>query len=149
MARSLCKHREDSGSATVGWMQHDVQYTVSMLGPLSTSALKLSDQPGLVTLEISDGKRFTASNPEELLAKQWGFNLPVSYLRYWIRGLPVPGIPSSDHYDASHRLTDLSQQGWQVQFLSYTRSNNLDLPSKLSISSPTLKVKIIVYSWDV
>jgi outer membrane lipoprotein LolB len=139
----------DSGSATVDWLQRNGSYTVSLLGPLGTSGLKLSGHPGSVTLETSDGKRFTASNPEELLAKQWGFNLPVSYLRYWIRGLPVPGIPSSDHFDPSHRLTDLSQQGWQVQYLSYTRSNNIDLPSKMFISSPTLKVKIIIYSWNV
>ena len=120
---------QDSGSATVDWIQNQQNYSVSLLGPLGTNGLKLSGQPGKVTLDMSDGKHFTASNPEELLAKQWGFNLPVSYLRYWIRGLPVPSLPVNSQFDTSHRLTDLMQQGWHVQFLSYTRQNNVDLPS--------------------
>ena len=138
---------EDSGSATVDWVQNNNSYTVSLLGPLGANGLKLTGQPGLVTLTMADGKRFTASNPEELLAKQWGFHLPVSYLRYWIRGLPVPGVAASNQFDASHRLMNLTQDGWQVQFLNYTHSHNLDLPSKLFITSSTTKVKILIYSW--
>ena len=139
----------DSGSATVDWIQNNQQYTVSLLGPLGTSGMKLTGQPGHVTLTMSDGKYFTANNAETLLAKQWGFHLPVSYLNYWIRGLPVPNIPASTQFDTSHRLIDLAQHGWHVQFLGYTNQQNVDLPSKLTITSSLLRAKIIIYSWNI
>ena len=46
-------------------------------------------------LQTSDGKRYNAASPEQLLAEQWGFHLPVSNMKYWVRGLPVPGIPAT------------------------------------------------------
>ena len=139
----------DSGSATMDWRQQGSHYTVSLLGPLGAGGMTLTGQPGNVDLQMSDGKHYRATNPEELLARGWGFNLPVSYLHYWIRGLPVPGIPSQNQFDSYHRLTSLSQQGWQVQILAYTRAGTLELPSKLAISSPTLSSKIVVYEWKI
>ena len=108
--------------------------------------MTLSGNVGSVTLEMPNGKRVTASNPEELLAREWGFNLPVSYLTYWVRGLPAPGAVNTqfDHY---HRLTQLTQEGWRVQFLGYTTINKLDLPNKIEITSPQLRSKIVIYSW--
>jgi outer membrane lipoprotein LolB len=118
------------------------------MGPLGSNGLKLSGQPGRVTLVMSDGKSYTASNPEELLARRWGFHLPVSNLRYWIRGLPVPDLPSNTQFDTSNRLVNLAQDGWQVQFLSYMSGRNTELPEKLVITSREMKVKIIVYQWN-
>ena len=139
---------QDSGSATVDWLQNRSRYTVSLEGPLGAGGMKLSGQPGNVTLEMANGKRVTASNPEELLAREWGFNLPVSYLKYWVRGLPAPGAANT-LFDNFHRLTDLTQSGWHVQFLSYTTINKLDLPTKIEISSSTLTSKIIIYDWKL
>lgn len=138
----------DAGSATVNWAQNHGHYTVALFGPLGTNGLKLSGQPGNVTLEMANGKRISASNPEELLAKEWGFNLPVSHLNYWIRGLPAPGTASTQ-FDNYHRLTQVNQEGWTVQFLSYTTINKLDLPTKLEITSSSLTSKIIIYDWKI
>jgi outer membrane lipoprotein LolB len=140
---------KDSGSASVDWTQNQGSFIISLMGPLGSNGLRLSGQPGKVTLETADGKHFTASNPEQLLAERWGFHLPVSNLKYWIRGLPVPGIPANTQFDSAGRLTQLSQQGWHIRFLSYTRAGAADVPAKLFINSSDLNVKIIVYNWKV
>jgi outer membrane lipoprotein LolB len=140
---------KDSGSATVDWTQTGNSYTISLTGPLGANGLKLSGQPGHVTLRTSDGKTYTASNPEQLLAQKWGWNLPVSNLRYWIRGLTVPGKPATTHFDPYGRLSELQQQGFNVQYLAFTKSGGADLPSKIVITSPALKVKMMVYEWKV
>lgn len=139
----------DSGSATVDWIQRARQYTIGLVGPLGSNSLKLSGQPGRVTLVTADGKRVTANNPEQLLAKQWGFHVPVSYMNYWVRGLPVANVPSNTKFDADNRISELSQQGWHVQYLGYTKKDGMDLPSKMSISSAELKVKIAIYDWKL
>lgn len=140
---------KDSGSASVNWSQRQGGYSISMSGPLGASAMKLTGQAGHVTLQTSDGKSYSASSAEQLLAKQWGWNLPVSNMKYWIRGLPVPGMTANTHFDSYERLTSLVQQGWRIDYLSYSNTRGVDLPEKLSITSPSLRVKIVVYQWNV
>lgn len=141
--------RNDSGSATVDWMQRSRQYFISLQGPLGSHAMKLSGGPGQVTLQTSDGKSYRSSSAEQLLAKQWGFHLPVSSMNYWIRGLAVPGIPANTRYDRTGRLGTLIQQGYRIDYLSYTNTGRGELPDRLAIYSPSLRVKLIVYHWTV
>ncbi len=141
---------QDAGSASVDWLQAGKQYTISLFGPLGTHGMKLQGHPQQVTLTFADGKQYNANNPEELLAQQWGFRVPVSYLHYWIRGLPVPMVATNTmQFDDQHRLSSLSQQEWQVQFLGYTRVGTMDLPEKITITSAALKTKIVIYQWRV
>lgn len=140
---------QDAGSATIDWMQRGRQFNITLTGPMGSNAIRLAGRPGLVTLTDSNGKQVSASSPEDLLARAWGFHLPVSHLDYWIRGLPVPGSTSNPQYDKNGRLSSLSQQGWNVQFLSYTTVNGIDLPSRLAITSAAMKVKLIIYSWVI
>ncbi|OGT55809.1 MAG: outer membrane lipoprotein LolB [Gammaproteobacteria bacterium RIFCSPHIGHO2_12_FULL_43_28] len=141
--------QQDSGSATLNWAENQGQYTIRLLGPLGAGGLKLSGHPGSVTLEQADGKRFSARNPEELLLKQWGYHLPVSYLRYWIRGLPVPGIPERAELDAFHRISSLKQQGFKVEFANYLRVGQVELPARLTVITKGLNTTIVIHQWDL
>jgi outer membrane lipoprotein LolB len=139
----------DSGSASIDWKQQNKQFNIALLGPLGSNAMTLQNTGGKVSMRTADGKEFSADSAEQLLAKQWGFNLPVSYLRYWIRGLPVPGIPHQDKLDEYNRLASFSQQGYNIEYLAYSQTNKIDLPSKLTIESPSLKTKIMIYKWRI
>ncbi|RDI48603.1 lipoprotein insertase outer membrane protein LolB [Aquicella lusitana] len=139
----------ESGSATMNWTQQRERYQVALQGPLGAGSLRLSGQPGMASLETSDGKRYTANSAEQLLAQQSGWNLPLSHLKYWIRGLPVPGVSYQGQFDPYHRLSSLAQQGWNVQFLSYRQVGTVDLPDRLAITSPLVKSKIVIHQWNV
>ncbi len=139
----------DSGSATVNWVQRHSSYSIALMGPLGSNGLKLQGQPGNVTLQTSDGKTYSANSAEQLLKERWGFHLPVSNMHYWIRGLPVPGMAANTRFDSDGRLSQLVQQGWNIQYLSYTKMGNVDLPEKMSITSPSLTVKIVIYQWNI
>ena len=140
---------EEAGSASIDWQQRGNEFTVSLYGPLGAHAIKLIGRPGQAIIQTADGKQYTATNPEQLLSQQTGWHLPVSYLRYWVRGLPVPNLPYQSQFDMNHRLNVLIQQGWLIQFLSYTRSGSLDLPTKIYISSSLLKTKLAIYDWRI
>lgn len=139
---------QDAGSANIAWQQYADRYTVSLWGPLGTHNVKLTGQPGSIVLETADGKKYSANSPEQLLREQWGFNVPISYLRYWIRGLPAPGAATLQ-FDASNRLSHLTQQDWQVVFSGYTHKGKIDLPERMMITSATLRTKIIIYRWEI
>lgn len=139
----------DSGSATVDWMQESSRFNIALTAPLGVGGLKLTGQPGAVSLTTANGQRYTAASPEQLLAERWGWRLPVSNLNYWVRGLPAPQSPYQTNFDQYHRLSTLQQTGWTVQYLGYTRVGGLELPNRLTINSPALKTKIIIYRWDL
>lgn len=141
--------RQDSGSATVNWIQSARTYSISLSGPLGSNGMRLSGQPGHVTLQTSDGKSYSASSPEQLLASRWGYHLPVSNMHYWVRGLPVPGTASKTRFDRYGRLTSLSQQGWNIEYLGYMNAGGVDLPERMALTSPALRVKIVIYQWKL
>lgn len=140
---------KDSGSASVQWMQTANNYTLSLMGPLGAGGMTLKGHPGAVSLTTADGKTFTADSAESLLAKQWGYKLPVSYLKYWVRGMPVPNLASKTSFDQYNRLNSVQQQGWYINYQGYTKTSMGDLPNKMTITSPSMKVKVIISSWQV
>ena len=138
----------DAGTANVDWAQHEGNYVISLYGPLGAQGFKLTGQNGLVTLQTNDGKQYTAPSPEQLLAERWRFNLPVSNLKYWIRGLPAPGLNAKTVFDSENRLTSLTQQGWQIVYDSYTTAGAYDLPQRLTITGNSLKIKVAISRWN-
>lgn len=139
----------DSGSASVDWSQGQNQYNISLQGPLGAGAMKLRGQPGRVTLQTSDGKSYQAASAEQLLAKQMGFHLPVSNMNYWIRGLPVPDVAANTRFDQDGRIATMIQQGYRVDYLAYSNASGIDLPEKMTIVSSALRIKMIVYQWNI
>ncbi len=141
---------KDSGSATLQWQQQQQNYYhISLFGPLGSHSVEITGRPGNVTLASADGKTFHANSPEELLAQQLGWRLPISNLYYWVRGIPVPGAASQKSFDSYHHLTQLTQNGWSIRYLSYTAVNGVDLPSKIFMDNPQLNVKIIINQWQI
>jgi outer membrane lipoprotein LolB len=141
--------KNDSGTANMKWQQSRSNYNISLFGPLGSNSVKLAGRPGRVSMETSDGKKSSASTPEALLAQKTGWQIPVSNLYYWIRGLPVPTMPAQKSYDNANHLVQLVQQGWTVRFQNYTSVNQIDLPTKIFLTDPTLNVKIVVNQWNI
>lgn len=140
---------QDAGTASVNWRQKSASFAITLAGPLGSNSLHLVGKPGSVYMQTANGQSLHANTPEVLVKKAWGFNLPVSNLRYWIRGLPVPQVAANSQFDATGRLQRLTQQGFVINYLNYTHVNAIDLPQRISITSPSLKIKMIIYRWQI
>jgi len=138
---------QKSFSATVNWKQCQSKYQINLFGPLGIGAVNLGGQTGHVVLQTSDHKKFVASNPEQLLQQQFGWHLPVSGLRYWIRGLPIPKVTAIKQFDRYHHLVTLQQQGWRIRYLQYMGVDHVDLPCKVFLDNPLLHLRIVVSRW--
>jgi outer membrane lipoprotein LolB len=137
-----------AGSANMKWKQSKQTFDILLFGPLGADAVKLAGKPGHISLQTADGKTFNAATPEALLLQQSGWNLPVSNLFYWIRGLPVPKISSKKSFDTDHRLSQLSQQGWTIQYLRYKTIGKIDVPDKIFLANAQVSVKIVIKNWQ-
>lgn len=134
-------------SANLQWQQQHHNYHISLFGPLGSHSYELNGRPGRVELASGNGQRRTASSPEQLLAQEAGWQLPISNLYYWVRGIPVPDLAAQKKLDRYNHLIQLKQQGWDIQYLRYTSVGKLDLPSKIFLNNPALNVKIVISQW--
>lgn len=142
------RNRSDAGSASMNWQQLNKTYHITLFGPLGTGSYELNGKPGRVELANSSGQHFYANSPEELLRMRTGWQLPVSDLYYWVRGLPVPNVPAQKKLDGYNHLVLLQQQGWTIQYLRYNSVNHVDVPSKIFLSNPEMDVKIVINQWQ-
>jgi outer membrane lipoprotein LolB len=138
----------DAGSANMSWKQSKQDYSILLMGPLGSNAVKLTGKPGRVSLETADGKIYHAATPEALLFQQSGWNLPVSNLYYWIRGLPVPNMLAQKSFDAENHLSELTQEGWIIKYLHYKTIGRVGMPDKMVLANAKVNVKIVIKSWE-
>ncbi len=139
---------KDSGSGILFWLQRQDYFDIRLSGPLGRGAARLTGRPGEVQLEVANQGRFQAESPEALLEEQLGWRLPVSHLLWWVRGLPAPDSRSQVTLDAGSRLARLEQDGWQVQYLSYTEQNGYSLPERIKLHGADLDVTLVIKDWQ-
>jgi len=139
---------KDSGSGTLFWLQRQDYYDIRLSGPLGRGAARLTGRPGAVSLEVANQGRYDAQDPETLLKDQLGWKLPVSHLVWWVRGLPAPDTKSSLTLDADSRLSNLEQDGWQIEYLSYTQQNGYWLPERMKLHGQDLDVTLVIKDWQ-
>jgi outer membrane lipoprotein LolB len=136
-------------SATVYWKQLSAHnYALQLFGPVGVGTIKITGTPSHVTLVTSKGDRFESASAENLLAKQTGWNVPISNLYYWVRGLPAPNFSAKKSYDSQHRLSELHQDGWSVHYADYTMVNGAALPGKITLSNPPYRIKMVIKEWQ-
>jgi outer membrane lipoprotein LolB len=141
---------KQGGNARVVWEQHPQSYQIRLYGPLGSQAIQIKGEPNGVSLTKTDGKIITANTPEALVHQELGWVIPVSGLRYWLRGLPAPGAaPQKMLLDDSNRLWQIDQQGWSIQYQAYKSIEGRDVPYKLLLTNGSLRLKFIFDRWSL
>jgi len=152
-------------SMSVDWQQHGDKYVIFLSGPFGAGKVQLAGSENGVLLRNSDDQVFYAETPEELLLEHTGVSMPLSYLRFWMLGLPHPGaVNNTEMLDQSGRLESLSlksqsKEPWYIEFKRYTEIENLklsqskiffELPDKIFINQGSdIKVRVVVGEWLV
>lgn len=137
-----------SVNATLHWAQQADDYSIDVIAPFG-QAMQLEGRDGGVVARLPDGRQISAANPDALLYESTGLRLPMSSLRFWVRGLPAPMSVVHKALDDTGRPLWLEQSGWRVEFLRYTQINGLDLPDKLVITQPPLLLRLVIDRWDL
>lgn len=147
--RVAIQTEQEGWSASLRWIQRDDHYYLRLIGPLGQGAYELERHPTSILMRTADNKVLTSKDPETLMRENLGWSIPVAGLHYWVRGIPDPKSPIiALKLDDNERMTELSQGGWRISVLGYTQEGNLELPAKLFLYSPHLKVRLIVQRWE-
>ncbi|MBU0455842.1 MAG: lipoprotein insertase outer membrane protein LolB [Pseudomonadota bacterium] len=141
---------QQSATAELNWRQLSaVRYQINLFGPIGIGSAEIKGNSQIVVLKTGRGERYQSKTPERLVYKALGWNLPVSSLFYWIRGLPVPNVPAQQRFDAYQHLSILNQQGWSIRYLRYTGVRKFDLPSLMQLQKSGVALKIVIKTWAI
>lgn len=142
--------RGDEGwHAGLTWQEHTGEYQLNVMAPLGQGAFQLTGNTAGVVLQTSAGQRYAALDADSLLADTTGWVLPVSGLRYWVRGMPAPGADSAITIDDQDRLIRLRQSGWDINYDRYQLVAGNHWPAKLRLATDAVSVRLIIDNWQV
>jgi len=138
---------DEAWHANIVWRQIDKAYHIQIFGPFGAGAVQLDGSPQTVVL-THDGRKTHSNDPEQLLAQQLGWRVPVNGLRYWAVGQAIPGEPAKVELDAAGRLAVLRQNGWHIRYRRYVDAAGFTLPGKIFMDNEGLDVRLVIDNWQ-
>jgi outer membrane lipoprotein LolB len=147
--------------ATLHWVRAQERHRISLVGPLGSGQVRVTQDAGGAQLRNAGKHVYRAPTARKLIADTTGWDVPLEGMNWWMLGLPVPGTPVEEVLDEWGRLRQLTQLGWEVEFLEYTRHGFHELPSKLflrrrdngvagaGLDRVTLEVRLVIERWTL
>jgi outer membrane lipoprotein LolB len=135
---------DDGFNAKLRWTQDAKRFDAQVSGPLGIGNVQLDGDEQAVTLTDKDGVETRLMDAEPELYLRYGWTIPVGSLPYWLLGIPDPNRPAETEIDAAGRLTRLAQGGWDVTFSRYDGGLGAELPGRITASSSTTRVRIVI-----
>lgn len=124
------------------------KYLLRLSGPMGQGAVHIIGHPRQVVLQRSDGKKIIATNAHDLLMQEFGWDLPINNLDYWVRGLPAKTVVQNYTLNNYGYLKTLQQENWIVSFSDYQLIKKHAFPTRLTITSPGFKLKLVKLAWE-
>ena len=147
--RVAIRNGDKGGSGRIDWQQQGAAYTVSLSAPVTRQSWRLSGDAHAAKLEGVEGGPREGADASQLLREATGWEIPVTALGDWVRGVSAPGLPEAAmQFDAAGRLSHLQQGGWAIDYRwPETASTTPVLPQRIDAVKGEAKVKLIVDEW--
>lgn len=141
---------DEGGSGRLDWSDSGNDATLRFRGALGQGAWRLDITPDEARLQRSDGSVVTARDVDRLVRQETGWELPVTALAWWVRGLAAPGAPGPERMDLNDdgTIAQLEQRDWAITYLRYDEGTGQALPTRLEAVQGDIVVKLAVSRWQ-
>ncbi|MBU2886082.1 lipoprotein insertase outer membrane protein LolB [Gilvimarinus agarilyticus] len=120
---------DDNGSARLSWRQSKTDVNLSLSGPLGRGRIVIEGNAQQVSLKQAGEPELVARDVESLLYQATGWQLPVSLLSDWVKGIPAPDTPRTElTYTPEGLLSSFEQSGWRLSFKRHQWVDGFVLP---------------------
>lgn len=140
---------EEAHSSRIRWRQYDEQYRINLWGTFNVGATEINGRPGEVRIEQQGEDPIITESPEQMLYDRIGYELPVTELNYWIKGIPAPGASNAMNFADNLQLLGFEQAGWRIDYLGYTNFGTESLPTRIRIQKDPLRLDLIRLNWTL
>ncbi len=140
---------DEGGSGRLDWAESPGHTRLDFRGALGQGAWRLDVTPGEARLRRADGSEVSAGNVEQLVWRETGWNLPVTALSWWVRGVawPLGATPATLELNDDGTPARMEQLGWRIDFTRYDPVNGLRLPVRLEAVREEVTVKLAISRW--
>jgi outer membrane lipoprotein LolB len=134
------------------WQQYAPNnYKLLLTNPLGSTEMELKVKNGIAQLTNNQGKQYTSDNPDDMISKLTGMDIPLENLRLWMLGLP--GEDSHFTLDSQYQLKQVTYSvngtSGQVDYDSYDPDTYPSLPHSLEMSQTNQRIKLKMDSWTL
>ena len=144
------RYQNESYTPRIQWQQLGDNYRIRLWGTFNAGNTLIIGEPKLVTME-RDGDSITADTPEELVLDNLGYELPISYLEFWVRSLPAPGSDAELDFSDQNHLATIKQDGWEIAYLDMRQFDGVTLPRSVEITRALndIRLRFVGLSWTL
>ncbi|MEM8546843.1 MAG: lipoprotein insertase outer membrane protein LolB [Pseudomonadota bacterium] len=140
---------EESSNGNLYWAQSGASFVADIDGPLGIGGVHIEGDPSAVTLAGSRIETRTVPDPGRELYAQTGVRVPIEGLRYWLLGIPIPGVDAAIELDSDDVAQTIHQSGWRIDYPDYRRWNVNLLPRRITAEYADTRLIIVVGDWDI
>ena len=147
------KSPEKKQSANFRWQQTQQQYQLNLTSIIGTSLLNMQGDENGVTL-IADDKSYQDADPNHLIWRVTGWQIPVDKLRFWIKGQHQKNdrvLTSEQGWVSQLQPICNNCENWLINYDNYKLVDEIWLPHKVilhnSINNSQLLIR--VNKWDL
>jgi outer membrane lipoprotein LolB len=136
-------------SANLRYRQQQQRADLALDGPMGIGGLRMEFDARELKVTSSRGETLNGAAARAEVESRLGFELPLAELRWWLLGLPAPGMPAEKHEAAGGgAITDFAQNGWRVSIHSRAPGLGFSLPERLTAEREGARLKLLVESWQ-
>jgi len=144
----------NGGQADFIWQQRNAtDYMIRLQAPLGAGTTWLNGTAQGVELRNSSGDVVYGTDVDRLMKELNGWAIPVSGLRYWVRGIPATATTYRVTKWHPNNLPEvIEQDGWRIEFREHHRIGDRRLPRKLFISrldEQEVDVRMVIRQWGL
>jgi len=146
--RVAVKLNGDGWNAHLRWQQTGESYRIRVFDPFGRTLALIEGDAERAVLRTAEGDTLEAADPETLMDEQFGWHLPLTGMRYWLRGIPT-AMPSPDflRLDAQGRPELLQQAGWSITYDDFASAHPMALPTRIGMEHQFISVRLAVADW--
>jgi len=136
-------------SSNLRWQHEAGRDEIWLMTPLGQTLAHIVSSSYDATLTAADQKEYHATSVESLTRSALGWELPVTPLRYWVRGEVAAGAaPTAMERTPEGRLASLTQDGWQITFTYGASSEQPGLPRRLELTNGSQQIRLVIDRWQ-
>ena len=139
-------------SASLVWRQRAAQTQLRLTGPLGAGATTLRTEGTLLAIDGNGQRRVIdlALHPEQL-AEETGWDIPITALPYWLRGIPAPEPrPELVNTDPERGYAlRIVQSLWTIDYASYGGFDGYQFPTRITLAKGDQRLTVLLRNWQV
>jgi len=137
---------EKKGSTRIRWQQNGDDYDLNLTSLLGTRVMEMHKTGNQVLIIDDQGREYRGVDAETLVYRLTGWQMPVSQLPVWIKGLPG----NTDYeINPNGQVTRIKTDDWQMQYQTYQPIDGWMMPEKVTFKGPRTELRLVISDWEI